>query len=159
MRFPSAAVLPALLATLALACGESMPKESATPASAVATTAAPQPSATPAPVEKVTKLARGEVAKRMKSGVGQFLFDGKVDFDPNPVMKNGRFHGLKLVSFRPDWDVGLRPGDVITKVNGIRIETPFDAHDALEACGKANAVKVEYDREGKPETIELPIVD
>ncbi len=146
------------IAFVALGCGEgAMPKEPAAPA----TTAAPAPVTPAAEIryEKITKVRRAEVAERMKTGVGRFLYDGKIDLDPNPVRKNGRFHGLRLVSFRPDWDVGLRPGDVITKVNGIRIETPFDAQDALEALAKVQAVRVDYDRDGKPEVLELPIVD
>ncbi len=145
--------------SVALGCDGGNTREPVTPATTSARTSAPSPPAVAPTYERVEKLSRADVMKQMKLGVGQLLHDGKIDFDPNPVMKDGKYHGLRLASFRPDWDIGLRPGDVLTKVNGIRIQTPFDAQDALEAMGKRTTLRVDFDRGGKPESVELPVVD
>ena len=57
--------------------------------------------------------------------------------------------------------VGRRsaPGDVVTRVNGIVPEHPEEADAALRSLEKAPALKVEFEREGKAKTLELPIVD
>lgn len=146
-------------ASAALGCDGANTREPVTPATTSARTPAAEPPTAAPTYEKITKLARADVTKQMKLGVGQLLHDGKLDFDPNPVMKDGKYHGLKLLSFRPDWDVGLRAGDVVTKVNGIKIQTPFDAQDALEAMGKRTSLRIDFDRDGKPESVELPVVD
>jgi type II secretory pathway component PulC len=147
------------LASVSLGCDSGNTREPATPATTSAATSsakAPEPAPT---FEKITKLTRAGVSQQMKLGVGQLLHDGRIEFDPTPVMKDGKYHGLKLVAFRPDWDIGLRPGDVVTKVNGIRIQTPFDAQDALEAMGKRTSLRVDFDRDGKPESVELPVAE
>jgi hypothetical protein len=111
------------------------------------------------PLEKVTKLTRAQVLTYVKGGVGRFLYDGRIQFEDAPIMKNGKFHGRKLASFRADWDVGLLPGDVVVKVNGNTLALDTDAFDAMEGAAKAKAIKIEVERNGAPQTIELPIVD
>ena len=66
---------------------------------------------------------------------------------------------FKLKTINPDWAIDLRPGDVITRVNGQAIEHPEEADAALRSLEKAPSLKVDYEREGKPRTLELPIVD
>jgi type II secretory pathway component PulC len=82
-----------------------------------------------------------------------------VTFEDMPSMTNGKFHGFVIQAINPELGVDLRPGDVITRVNGIVPEQPDDADAALRSLDKAAALKVEFEREGKPRTLELPIVD
>ncbi len=132
---------------------EMPPRAPATTSSRSANEAAPKP------IEKVSQLTRAQVLTYVKGGVGRFLYDGRIQFDDVPIMKNGKFHGRRLASFRPDWDVGLLPGDVLVKVNGNALALDTDAFDAMEAAAKAKAIKIEVERNGAPQTIELPIVD
>ena len=76
-----------------------------------------------------------------------------------PAMKEGRFYGFRLKALNPDWAIDLRPGDVIVRVNGQVIEHPEEADAALRSLEKAAALKIDYERDGKMKTLELPIVD
>lgn len=158
---PLAHVLATALALAAgTGCGGETGAELPPRAPAGPTTTAPSVGdAPPKPVEKVTKLTRAQVLAYVKGGVGRFLYDGRVQFEDAPIMRNGKFHGRKLIAFRPDWDVGLLPGDVVVKVNGNTLALDTDAFDAMEAAAKAKAIKIEIERSGAPQTIELPIVD
>ncbi len=74
-------------------------------------------------------------------------------------MHEGRFHGFKLRAIDPKAGLDLRPGDVITRINGIVPEHPEDADTALRALDKATTLTIDFEREGKPSKLELAIVD
>ena len=145
--------LAAALALAILACGESpTPKapSSEAPSTAPTTTAAAAPITT-------TSLKRSGVKRTIAKGLGYFLQE--VTVEDYPVMTGGKFHGFKIKAITGDWGVDLRPGDVITRVNGMSIEHPEDADSALRSLEKAKSLKVDFDRDGKPLSLELPIVD
>ena len=143
----------AALAIATLACGESAPPKS--PASE-APAVAPTTTAAAAPIT-TTSLKRSQVKRTIAKGLGYFLQE--VTVEDYPVMHGGKFHGFKIKAITGEWGVDLRPGDVITRVNGMSIEHPEDADAALRSLEKAKALKVEFDRDGKPSSLELPIVD
>lgn len=145
--------LTAGLSLLALACGESAPPKS--PSSEVPSTA-PTTTAAAAPVT-TTSLKRSGVKRTIAKGLGYFLQE--VAVEDYPVMTGGKFHGFKIKAITGDWGVDLRPGDVVTRVNGMSIEHPEDADAALRSLEKAKSLKVDFDRDGKPLSLELPIVD
>jgi type II secretory pathway component PulC len=145
------------LASLSAACGSPPPKTAAQdtkpadePKAAPTTTAA-------AVAGPVTQLKRAQVRAMIRSGLGVFFQN--VLLDDYPVMRNNKFYGFKLKALNPDWNVGLAPGDVVTRVNGMSIEHPEEADAAMRALDKAPALRVDYEREGKPAVLELPIVD
>jgi type II secretory pathway component PulC len=142
-----------LVIALAAACDPAPP-----PAKSAADSPGPTKSATRdgAPVP-VTALKRAEVKATIAQGLGVFLQN--VTVDDWPVMHDGKFHGFKIKTINPDWGVDLRPGDVVTKVNGIVPERPEEADAALRSLDRAPSLKVEFERDGKPRTLELPIVD
>jgi len=105
----------------------------------------------------VTALRRADVRGAIAQGLGVFLQN--VSVDDYPVMQNGKFYGFKIKELNPDWIVDLRPGDVVTRINGVVPERPDDADNAFRSLEKATALKVDFEREGKPRTLELPIVD
>lgn len=115
---------------------------------------APPPPAKPFVVKE---LKRSDVRDAIQRGPGYFLQN--VALDENVVMVNGKFHGWVLRGINELWIIDLNPGDVITKVNGVVPEQPDDAVTALQSLEKAKSLKVEYERNGKPRTLELPIVD
>lgn len=142
--------LPLALLVLT-ACGSSAPPP-ATSAKAPATDLAPPPAPKP-----ITALKRSEVKSTIAHGLGYFLQN--VAVEDYPVMQNGKFYGFKIKELNPDWIIDLRPGDVVTRVNGVVPEHPDEADNAFRALEKATALKVDFERDGKPRTLELPIVD
>jgi len=109
------------------------------------------------PPKPVTSLKRAAVKETTQQGRGVFLQN--VTVDDWPVMREGKFHGFKIKAINPQWGVDLRPGDVVTRVNGVVPEHPEEADAALRGLEKAASLKVDFEREGKPRTLELPIVD
>jgi type II secretion system protein C len=105
-------------------------------------------------------LARSAVMAVVDQGLGAFL--QHVDLDDQPVMAGGKFHGFRIASLRgPDFWTGvdLKPGDVVTAVNGFPIERPEQAQTAFESLQVASELKVAYDRDGKPRELVYAIVD
>jgi type II secretory pathway component PulC len=141
-----------VLALIVLGCGGSAPPPNEPAHAAKARMEAP-----PAAPKPITSLTRLQVKRTIAEGLGMFLQN--VSLEDWPVMHDGKFYGFKIKTINADWGVDLRPGDVVTKVNGIVPEHPDDADAALRSLEKAAALKVEFEREGKPRTLELPIID
>lgn len=151
---PSAFVLALCAGCLASACGEAPPPKTAR--------AAPQPEASAkaaatAAVPRTTSLRRSQVKASIARGLGYFLQN--VTVDDYPVMRSNKFHGFRIRSINAGLGVELQPGDVITRVNGMPIEHPEEADAAMRALDTAAALRVDYERDGKAKTLELPIAD
>jgi type II secretory pathway component PulC len=150
-----------LLGALAVAlcqCGGAAPAqpEPATP-SAASTAAPPPAAAAPAPDHR---LKRSAVHAAIGQGLGAFL--QHVDLDDAPVRVAGRFRGFRIAGLRDPqfWaGVDLKPGDVVTRVNGFPIERPEQAQTAFEALEVAPELRVSYERDGEPRELVYPIVD
>ena len=146
--------LSALLALpLLVACGGGDREPATSPAGPGAAPSA----AAPAVPERTTQLHRSDVKRAITRGLGYFLQD--VTVEDYPVMSGGKFHGFRIKSVAEGWGVDLRPGDVVTRVNGLPIEHPEDADAALRSLEKAKALHVDFDRDGRPQSLELPILD
>lgn len=145
--------LSATFVLLAAACGESTPPAKTANEAPPAKTSA-EPVAKPGPI---TSLKRAAVKDTIAQGLGMFLQN--VSVEDWPVMHEGKFYGFKIRAMNPDWNIDLRPGDVVTRVNGIVPEHPEEADAALRSLEKAKSLKVDFERDGKPKTLELPIVD
>lgn len=138
-------------------CGGSPePKAAEAPKTSTTSAATPPPdgTATRAPI---AQLKRADVKLAINKGLGVLLQNIMVE--DYPAMKDGRFYGFRLKALSPAWAVDLKPGDVIVRVNGQVIEHPEEADAALRSLEKAPALKIEYEREGRMRTLELPIVD
>ncbi len=75
--------------------------------------------------------------------------------------RGGRFLGWRVVAIR---DAGLaggdvRPGDVISRLNGRKIETPLDFYDAFQALAFARDLSLDGQRGGAPLALRYPISD
>jgi hypothetical protein len=170
MRTPStsgffvhlAAGLPGLLG-LGLGLGLVACAGEPAPRSAVA---APPPSAAPAPVAVAASgpaentMARSAVHAVVLQGLGMFL--RRVDLDDQPVFAGGRFHGFRIAALRDAafWNgVDIRPGDVVTSVNGFPIERPEQAQTAFDSLEVASELRVALERGGQPRELVYAIVD
>jgi type II secretion system protein C len=118
----------------------------------------PPPAARPLASEG--KLARAAVREVVSQGLGVFL--QHVELDEQPVRVDGKFHGFRIAALHDGgfWTgVDLKPGDVVTAVNGFPIEHPEQAQTALESLEVASELRVAYERDGKARELVYAIVD
>ena len=106
---------------------------------------------------KITSLHRSEVKQTIAKGLGYFLQN--VTVDDYPVMRNNKFYGFKVKAISAELGVDIQPGDVVTRVNGQPIEHPEEADAVLRSLDKAKSLRVDFERDGKPRTLELPITE
>jgi len=106
------------------------------------------------------KLPRSVVHDAVSMGLGAFL--QHVTVDDQPVRVGGKFHGFRIAALSEGsfWSgVDLKPGDVITSVNGLPIERPEQAQTAFESLEVSSELRVAYDRDGQPHELVFAIVD
>ena len=121
-----------------------------------AVTAATPSASTRAAVATGT-LQRADVERVVDAGLGRFL--GHVVLEPS--LSAGKFSGWSIVDLVPRglWGgVDLRPGDVVTKINGMSIEREAEAFDAFQAVRQAPALEITYLRQNQPRTLRFAIV-
>ncbi len=172
----SGAVLPLLVALAQTSCASTTqtPKASASVSASMAETAkedrpgslvgdpsAGAASTDVAPVAGPVQIRRSAVKRAIQAGPPAFL--QKVELDDRPVVAQGRFRGFRLNALRGDksfWSgVDLKPGDVVTKVNGLPVERPEDMIRVFDSLKSAKEVRVDYEREGAAKTFAVPIVE
>jgi hypothetical protein len=72
--------------------------------------------------------------------------------------KDGRFAGWRITGLPEEWrPIDLRPGDVVTRVNGKALETPEEAWDAWKSVAGAREIKLALLRDGAPRELVIPI--
>jgi type II secretory pathway component PulC len=142
-------------ASFAAACGGKSAPDAAAPATTSTPAATPVDGAVAA--RRTTSIRRSEVRAAVEKGLGYFLQG--VTVDEWPVMRQGRFHGFRIRAIHAPWGVDLQPGDVVTRVNGMPIERPEQADAAFRTLEKAASLRVDYERDGIPRVLDLPIVD
>lgn len=78
----------------------------------------------------------------------------------NPAYKNGRFSGYKL---QPGRDAkflsryGLKPGDVVTSVNGVTLDSPAKGFGLIKDLSSADTLDLVVDRNGIKQHFTLPV--
>ena len=105
-------------------------------------------------------LKRSQVHGAVAQGLGVFL--QHIELSDQPVRVDGKFHGFRIAALRDAkfWNgVDLRPGDVVTTVNGFPIERPEQAQTAFDSLEVASELRITYERDGKPREIVYPIVE
>jgi type II secretory pathway component PulC len=139
-----------LFALLLAGCGGSTPPPE-TPRH-VATVEAPSPPSEPQPKDKVP---RASVDAALKAGLGRFLANVEVE----PQLEKGKFVGWKIVELRGSmWEgVDLKVGDVVTRVNGFKIERDYEADAAFKSLAVASEIRVSLIREGAPTELRFAI--
>jgi type II secretory pathway component PulC len=155
MRYVALAVLSLALS----ACGGSTPKPEApaTKASPAEAKALAQAAAEPLPMGTIR---RSSVRAVLALGPGAFL--QRVTLDEQAVFASGKFHGFRLSALNDQElfkGVDLKPGDVVTRINGFPIEHPEDALQAFNSLEVASELRVEYEREAVPRELRYTILD
>ncbi len=79
-------------------------------------------------------------------------------FQAIPVQENGRNIGFRLKALRGESllrKLEFNENDVFTKINGISLDKPFQALDALKSLTTANSVSVTIMRNGSEQTMDF----
>jgi type II secretory pathway component PulC len=150
---------PVLLSVSLAACGGAKPAPTALAQAATSVPPGARPPK-PAPAAMVRALRRSSVRDALAQGLGRFL--QRIELEDQPVRVNGKFHGFRIAVLRdaPFWSgVDLKPGDVVTQVNGFPIERPEQAQTAFESLELAGELRVAYEREGQARELVYAIVD
>lgn len=106
----------------------------------------------------ITHVERAKVDEAVAGGVGRFIqafdmieeldeYDRFVGWKIGKIHDRNRFEGL-----------GIGTGDVITSINGLPLERPAHAYEALMSLKTAQSIDVEYLRGGRVMRLSLPIV-
>jgi hypothetical protein len=101
---------------------------------------------------------RKDVNATLDAGLGRFLQHADLD----PVVQEGTFVGFKILELHPPgwWQgIDIQPGDVITRVNGMPIEQPTEAHAAFESLRQSDRLSVSYLRGTEPRELTYRIID
>lgn len=132
----------------------------------------PVAGATPPPVDPAAggDTAPGDVAQGVtKTGAYDYTIDRKMldqqlqdlpklqsEARVVPHYKDNQYQGFKLVGVRPGSlyrAIGIRSGDVITAVNGNKIDSPNKALELFEQLKSSSNISVEIERRGQPKTL------
>jgi hypothetical protein len=74
------------------------------------------------------------------------------------VLRDGKFVGWRIVAIPEEWGgAGLKPGDVVTKVNGVVVEKPDDLWKVWTLMASAKELRIAYEREGAARELAMPI--
>jgi len=81
-------------------------------------------------------------------------------FQAIPVQQDGKNIGFKLKALRGERlleRLNFEPDDIFTAVNGVSLQNPFEALDALKSLTTADRVSVTFLRNGAEQTLDLQI--
>lgn len=154
--------LGVLLVVCAAACGggnqsASGAKTASTPAAAGSAggTASSGTGASPA---VPGHLRRRDITAGLSGGLGAFL--GRLEVEP-ARSQSGAFRGWRILALHGDpsaWNgVDIRPGDVVTQVNGMPIEHPEEAMACWQSMVIAKELRIAIERGGQAQTLVYPI--
>lgn len=77
---------------------------------------------------------------------------------PEEVVRDGAFVGWRLAAIPEEWrHLAIKPGDVVTRVNGASIERPNDLWAAWVGLASAKELRVAYEREEAARELVMPI--
>lgn len=75
-----------------------------------------------------------------------------------PARQDGRFIGFRLQAGRERGalkELGLKPGDIVTSINGVQIDSPARGMQAMQALGEGDRVNVTLLRGGQETSLNL----
>jgi general secretion pathway protein C len=77
-----------------------------------------------------------------------------------PARQNGKFVGFRLQPGKQRGalkDLGLKPGDIVTSINGVQIDAPAKGMKAMQALGDGDSVNVTLLRGGQEVSLNLTL--
>ncbi|MDH4022874.1 MAG: type II secretion system protein GspC [Gammaproteobacteria bacterium] len=77
---------------------------------------------------------------------------------PQPFMPNGQLKGYRIYpgpNRQQFVALGLRPGDLVTEINGVALNNPAQGMEAFRSLGDASQLTVTVERDGQPQVLSL----
>ncbi len=77
-----------------------------------------------------------------------------------PERKDGKFIGFRLQAGKEPGamkELGLKPGDVVTSINGVQIDSPAKGMKAMQSLGEGDSVNVTLLRNGQETSMSLTL--
>jgi len=105
--------------------------------------------------EKPVALSRAQIDDALKN-VNELMTQAKV----KPLFKDGKPDGLIVSTIEPASifsKMGFRSGDIITSINGQKIESVEDAMAFYKSLTAGNRLSVQMKRRGRPKVIDFNI--
>ncbi len=131
-----------------LACGSQTPEATAPPAPKA------DPPSEPEGIPPTGHIDRHELDRILAQGPGWFFERVPIE----EVTRKRKFIGWRLRDLPDSWvEADVRPGDVVTAVNGMPVERPEQFWAAWTTLAVASELKVAILRDGKPEVLSFPI--
>lgn len=126
----------------------------ADPAEAAGTATGDQKDTSPPTGSPPGTIRRAEFNAVLARGPQAFIRKIRV----RPALRRGRrFYGWRVVSY--DGPGPIRPGDIVTRVNGRPVERPDQFMNVWRDLARADKLEVRLIRDGKLEVLTFPIVD
>lgn len=126
----------------------------------------PEPAPEPEPEPQVTSVdTRVEAGKILRKDLMVVINQGPAfllqKVQTKPFRQNGKFVGFQIAAFTQEspTTIDLKPGDVILKVNGRKVERPEHYFEIFQELKVAGELRFDILREGTKETLLYPIVD
>jgi len=79
---------------------------------------------------------------------------------PQPFMPNGQLKGYRVFPGRNRQQfisLGLRPGDLVTAINGVELNNPAQGMDIFRSLGESNQVSITVERAGQEQQLNLDL--
>jgi len=77
---------------------------------------------------------------------------------PQPFMPNGQLKGYRVFPGRNRQQfiaLGLRPGDLVTEINGVALNNPAQGMEVFRSLGESTQVSVTIERNGRSQVLNL----
>jgi type II secretory pathway component PulC len=135
---------------LAISCSSNPPPAAVKPA--------PSASVSVSTTTSREGLSRPSVVEVINQGLGYFMQNVHVKARKDAANK---FIGWEIQQLDGAmWtSVDLKPGDIVTKINGQSIETPDAARTVFRSLAVASELRVEFLRDGQPHELRYEIHD
>lgn len=119
--------------------------------------APPSPSAAPAAAApKPNRLVRAEVDRVLTTQGPPWVL--RRVLSEEVIRADGKFAGWRLVGLPEEWShIDLRPGDVVSRINGLPLETPDEAWEAWKSVASQPELKITLTRDGAARQVTIPI--
>jgi general secretion pathway protein C len=124
-----------------------LPKEPQTGSSAASTPMQRQPE----PIARRNAQSMQEVVAQNANSITEII-------RPQPFMPNGELKGYRIYPGRNRDQfvaLGLKPGDLVTEINGMTLNNPAQAMEMFRALADTTQVTVTLERDGQPQTVTL----
>lgn len=121
-----------------------------------------QPSASRAPARSAARNSRTPAKSANIRQLRQQLMENPAQITdiirPQPVYANGRQMGYRVYPGRDRQkfvEIGLRPGDLVTEINGTALTDPAQGQQLLQQITQSDVINLTIQRSGQTETLTL----